>query len=163
MTGDLTVLDALNECLKYERTLEDCAEQYRQYFRRWHFDRFECLFKRLAHAARQLKKDTMKRINKLDSIPANDRFDVEVDPIENAKEDTDKFIAYFDKLLEEARTCYEDGRKAAKDKGDSVSHKLMGRHKEEVEKMLARFEAKARRLALIGPQLYLAHHMHPEN
>lgn len=47
--------------------------------------------------------------------------------------------------------------------GDSVSAKLLGRNKAEVERDLARIEAKAKRIGIVGAERYLAHHMHMEN
>jgi bacterioferritin (cytochrome b1) len=162
MTPDPKVIKALDECLKYERTLEDCHAQYRQYFKRWAFHRMAQDFRGFTRWARHRKYHLMTRINQLDTIPGNDRYKVEVVPVNKAG-DVKDVMKYFEATYEEARVAYDRARDAARDASDTVSAKLCGAHKAELECDLARVEAKLKRIEIVGAGAYLAHHMHLEN
>lgn len=156
------VIEALNACLKYERTLEDCHQHYAIYFKRQRFFRLFTDFRDFAREARHRKKHLMMRIAKLDSIESSDRYPYDVVTLDKPGE-IDDVMKHFDTMLSEARQTYEKARETCSSAGDSVSSKLLGRHKCEIEHDLARFEAKRDRIKLIGAEAYLAHHMHMEN
>ena len=155
------VVDALNECLRWERTLAGCFQGYHEYFERWHFTRLKRWFKRHACAARGRVDDLEDRINDLDTVPGQAAFAYEVIPV-NKADDISKVWAYFNESLEDARDAYERTRKACKDAGDSVSAGLCKRGKAGVEDSLIQVEEKVNKVKLIGAVAYLAHHMHPE-
>jgi bacterioferritin (cytochrome b1) len=155
------VAEGLLECLKYERTLEDCYGLYSSYFGRWRICRLRDWFCSRGEKARARKKELIERICQLDTTPDNKRYDVELDDVDEAG-DIKKVVGYFLKTLSEAREAYEQARKAAKDNDDTVSARLLGRGKTGIEDDLWRVEAKERRIQLVGAELYIAHHMHTE-
>jgi bacterioferritin (cytochrome b1) len=155
------VVDALDQCLKYERTIQDCHEHYASYFARWRFHRLHDDFREFARDAGKRKRALMLRIHRLDTVPGNDRFDFDGETLSTAQ-DIDKVMEYFDTMYEDAREAYEQARKTCKDAEDSVSHKLCGKNKEGIEHDLARIEAKTKRIALVGAPIYLGHHFHEE-
>ena len=165
MTGNPDVIDALQLCGKYERTLIDCFRGYAVYFKRWRLHRPAQWFAFAAKLARKRLKRVDLRLQVLDTIPANDRFDFELEPVVEAS-DILETIAYFigrpealsDGLLREARVVHEEGRRTAMEAGDSVSAKLMGMHKAELEDAIQRMESKRRKIQQVGPELYLAVH-----
>jgi bacterioferritin (cytochrome b1) len=163
--ADPAVIDALNECLKWERTLIGCFDGYYHYFRRWRIHRIADWMKaKRKHAfKRACKLET--RINDLDAIPSGDGYGFDLEPV-TAAGDLVGVFEYFaggegqPGTLPEARDAYEAVKAASKPSGDSVSRHLATRLKARVEADLAHVEAKLNKIKLIGPEAYLAHHMH---
>lgn len=162
MTPGDGVIDALNAALKYERTIAACLRGYHEYFERWRFHRLKCWFKQQAKEACKRIDCLEDRINRLDTIPSNDAYEFDVEPVE-VSSDIVKVWDYFLTMCGEARDEYEKSRGICKDADDSVSAKVCGKGKAGVEDLLWRVEAKANKIKLIGPDLYLAHHMHEED
>jgi bacterioferritin (cytochrome b1) len=155
------VIAALDECLKYERTLAGCCGAYHQYFQRWRIHRLEKWFDWNRDAACHRAESLADRISVLDAIPGQDHYDFEVEEIEDAN-DISKVWDYFETMLTEARDEYEKAAGAAKDAGDSVSAHVCGHNQVAIEEMLGRIEAKQFKVKIVGAVEYLAHHMHNE-
>lgn len=162
MTAPDDVIDALNAALKYERTIQACLMGYHEYWERWRFHRLAWWFKKFAKKAGKRVDCLEDRLNELDSIPGHDAYEFKVVVVENPGDINDVWD-YFITMGTEARQVYEDGRDACKAAGDSVSASILKRGKCGVEKLLCRVEAKQRKITLVGPVEYLAHHMHPES
>jgi bacterioferritin (cytochrome b1) len=159
MVGEDSVIDGLQACLKYERTLEDCAEQYHQYFKRWRIFGIMKDFGKLAKRARQSKKALMARLNDLDTIPSQDRYPIEVEPIDKASSIT-RYMDYFYDMAVEALGAYESAQGECARTGDSVTSGILGELKCKQDALLRQFEAKLKKVALVGPELYITEHMH---
>ena len=155
------VIAALNECLKYEHTLVACQNGYRRYFKRWGLHALSKDMKCFRKESEKRRNDLMRRIFVLEGMPTADHYEFELTELDKPI-DINGQIDYFLTMLGEARDTYEAAREAAKEVKDSVSHKLAGRNKEGIEYQLAKFESKQKRVALVGPELYLAQHMHSE-
>jgi bacterioferritin (cytochrome b1) len=153
------VVDALNECLRRERALADVFEAYHEYWERWRFHRLCRWSKQLRSYARDRIDAIEDRIERLDSEPTFDRTPWEFVPVEDA-EDISKVWGMVLGLLEDAAECYEEGRKACKDADDTTSAKVCTSGRKGVEDAVWRVEAKINKVHLIGPERYLAHHMH---
>jgi bacterioferritin (cytochrome b1) len=162
VTPDPKVIAALNDCLAYERTLQDCHDLYWHYFRRAGFHRLADDHHGFTRWARKRKQCLETRIFRLDSVPGDSRYEVEFKAIAEP-DDIAKVMRYFEGTYEGARKIYNKARDAAKDAGDSTTAGLCKAHKAALECELVRTEAKLKRIELVGPAIYLAHHMHMEN
>jgi len=159
MTGNPEVIAALDECLKWERTVAACLWAYRGYFGRWRFHRLEHWFHCQARAACKRVEALCARIEQLDAIPGQAEYSFELVELGTA-DDIAKVWEYFEESLAGTRGQYEDARAACKAAQDGVSAKVCGRNQEEVEDSLCRVEAKAKKVELVGAAAYLAEHMH---
>jgi hypothetical protein len=152
------VVIALDQCLKYERTLEACYRGNSIYFDRLRFERISWWY-RLRRDEAQARGIALEyRINFFDEIPGANSFPIEIYQLKIAK-DIWKPLQYFERLLGDAHEQYE----AALRVSDPVTVKLLGCNLEQIEADIRRVEAKAARLSLIGPELYLAEHMHKDD
>lgn len=161
MKADDKLIDALNECLKYERTLCGCFGGYHAYFARWRFHRLEAWMAWNAAAACKRAEALELHVRWLDATPSTDHYDFELVEVERAGDITGVFD-YFRRSLDETAAAYVTASSAAKDDGDATAKHLCGDHQRAVEDVLQRIEAKLNKVELIGPELYLAHHMHAE-
>lgn len=159
MKADKATIQALNDCLRRERTLVDVFAAYHEYWERWRFHRLCRWARQLRNLARDRVDALEDRINRLDAEPTFDRDGWDFQPVEEA-DDIARVWGKIQGLLEAARECYEGGRSACKDGGDAVSAKVCSRGQEGIEDALWRVEAKINKVHLIGPEMYLAHHMH---
>jgi len=161
VNGAKPAIEALNDCLKYERTLQDCCQGYWLYFSRVRVHRLEKWFEWYHGAAMKRAQALELRVRWLDGTPSTDRYEYDVETVDLA-EDIRKVFDYFDAMLNEARDQYEKSAGICKDSEDSVSAKLCGKNQEEIEDMLQRIEAKEWKVKVLGPVEYLAHHIHEE-
>jgi bacterioferritin (cytochrome b1) len=162
VNGDPDVIKALNLALKWELTLAGCYCGYHEYFERWKIRRLAKWFGHKAKRAGKRADKLMDRINALDSVPKQAAFVFDVEPLDEAK-DLIEVFAYFagDKgTLPAAAAAYEAAHAAATEAEDGVSASLAHRLKCGVEHDLAHAEAKLNKIRLVGPEAYIAHHMH---
>ena len=159
MKADPAVLDALNECLKWERTLAACLRGYHEYFERWRVHRTARWFADEVATTCARIDALCDRIVRLDSTPSQDAYEFELVEMDSA-EDIKDVYGYFLTTLDGARSAYETARGACKDVDDSVSAGVAKRGKTGVEDVLERIEAKLKRIDWVGPELYLAVHFH---
>lgn len=159
MKGNPEVIAALDEVLKWERTVAACLGAYHGYFRRWRIHRLEEWFHCQSHLACKRAEALCQRIEQLDAIPGQDQYRFDLVALDKA-EDIAEVWKYFEESLAGTRDQYEDAKEACKGAKDSVSARLCGHNKEEVEDSLCRVEAKQKKVTLVGPALYLAEHMH---
>lgn len=161
MKANPKLITALDEALKYERTLADCLAGYHAYFARWRFHRLEKWFDWNACASRKRCDALQRHICELGSVPSADRYEFELQALGESKNIIDVFD-YFNTSLSETASAYASAKGEAKDGEDATGASLCGEHQREVEDVLQRVEAKINKVRLIGPDLYLAHHMHAE-
>jgi bacterioferritin (cytochrome b1) len=159
--GNPDVVAALDESLKYERTLADCFEQYWLYFARERIHRLRDWMLIEKEAACKRRIALMERIYRLDQVPGNERYEIEVEPLEDADGIKD-VVGYFVTAVTEAIAAAKAGRDACKDADDHVSAGVLAHGQEELEDCLWRLEAKQFKIQMVGATEYLAHHMHPE-
>ncbi len=159
MKSSPEVITALNNALKYEHTIIACQLGYQKYYKRWGFHELWLDFKHFREESECRRNQLVQRIFRLEGMPTAEHYEFELETLDVAA-DVEKEIDYFLNMFMEARQVYENGRETCKESGDSVSHKLMGRNKEGIEYQLVKFESKQKRVSLIGPELYLAEHMH---
>ena len=159
MTAPDGVIDALNECRKLEHTLAQCALQYFIYWRRWRFFGIMKDFKKLYKCAKKSKKALMARIREFDVTPGSDAYPFEFTDV-NSPEDIVAEMDYFVGMANDLIEAYVRAQIAATSENDSVTSSLLTRLKTKREFTLLQFEAKLKKVALLGAQGYLQEHVH---
>jgi hypothetical protein len=153
------LIAALDEALKYERTLADCFAGYHAYFGALRIHRLERWMAWNACESRKRCDALQLLICRLGAMPSADRYEFDLVELADADRIGDVFD-YFETTLSEARAAYAAAGDAARAEGCAEAGHLCGEHQRAVEDTLRRIGAKAGKVKLIGPEAYLAHHMH---
>lgn len=159
MTADEGIIEAINACLKYEHTICACQFGYERYFLRWGFHGLMVDFERWCTDTKGRIVTLVDRSLQLGEIPAHEMWPFDVEPVDKAS-DINKVWTYFTNMLVETNDTYDNGLVVTGARGDSVTGGILGANRAGIQCQLAKFESKAKRVELIGPELYLAEHMH---
>lgn len=160
MTGDPKLIDALQECLKYERTLADCFAGYHAQFAALRIHRLERWMGWNTDAARKRCDALQLLICRSGALPAADRYEFDLVELGDDADRIGDVFDYFKTSLSEARDAYRAAHSAAADDGIACAAHLCGSQQCEIEDTLSRIEAKINKVLMIGAATYIAHHMH---
>ncbi len=159
------LIEALNACLARERTLRDAMGAYHAYFARWRIHRLERWFCKGASLACERIQAIELTAYRLGGTPSLDHegFDL-VELFDDAgAADAGKIADLFEGLKDLAkatRDLYDEAGNAASDAGDATARNVGSDGQRCVEDLLQRLQAKLNKVALIGAESYIAHHMH---
>jgi hypothetical protein len=160
MTVDPKLIDALQECLKCERTLADCFAGYHAQLAAMRIHRLERWMGWNAGASRKRCDALQLLICRSGALPGADRYEFELVAIGGDADGIGDVFGYFRTSLAEAVGAYRTAHAAAGDDGQAGAAHVCGSHQCEVEDTLQRIEAKINKVRLIGAATYIAHHMH---
>lgn len=159
------LVEALNACVARERTLRDAMGAYHAYFARWRIHRLERWFCKGAELACSRIQAIELSVYRLGGSPSLDRESFDLVDLFDGEDSADagKIGPLFEglkNLAKETRDLYDEAGKAAGDAGDATSRNVCSDGQRQVEDVVQRLQAKLNKVALIGAESYIAHHMH---
>ena len=153
VTGNTSVVSALNAVLRIERTAHEGVHDQEHAFERKGYDGLGDWFNNRVTDARTKRRAVLDRLFELDSMPGQDS-----DPYPVSFEPVDAFTNY-QTHCQAALTAYISAVQTAAAASDFPTEIILRKNLKLTAKLLAKTEAKLAELSKLGPELFLAQYL----